>query len=450
MFSVSIFNKKTVFVYATIALFLYSAVTYLSQINIQSAPVDLDYWTNIGMITGFITVGVLVALKFNNVMQNNLLQKKEGYEKLDLIAKRLSVGIVTYNKTYLTYTNDFVQTLSGYTKGELLRIPFIKLIHPEDRAVMVERLAAGTRSSENILNTGHEYRLLRKDGTVRWVYITTVVYTKEKPYFGVSGVVDIQRLKELEYQNLKMKKSESLVRFAGGLAHELNNDLAVLTGSISLVSLFVKRRQIDKAEDVLIRIKEAADEVGKVMRRMIHFAKGGVLQKRTRVVLCNVIHDALAKFSLEYPSVTLTTEIDGVIGETLINIGEIEEVILGMLRNSAEAAGGKCRIVVTAETFVLSGKTAMSNDALNTGEYIKVIIRDNGPGIKESDISRVFDPYYSSKESGKGVGLSMALSVMRLHGGTLTLDSKEGEGVTVTLYFPVVPASEEEKNGTLP
>lgn len=439
LFSVYVFSKRMVFIYTSIGLLLYGGVTFLSEIYIQKHQVGINYWTNLGVVVGFVISSSLIAVKFNELFKKSLLEKKEGYEKLDLIAKKLSIGIITFNRTHLTYVNRFMEVLTGYTKAELLSMPFIKLIHPEESEMLMDRISRSF--NDEAVSKGREYRLIKKDGTIHWIYITTGIYRENNSYLGISGVIDIQRFNELEQQNIRMKKSELLSRFAGGLAHELNNDLSALVGSISLASRYLTNNKIEKAEASLVSVKEAVDRVKGITNRIIYFAKGGVAGHKTLVNPRSVIENVLEKFKNEYPSASVTTRINAVLNETKINIAEVENALLGILKNSMEASGNGSTIMVSAENIVIKDKITLADDVLTPGEYIRLMIKDNGPGILPDEITKVLDPYYSSKESGKGLGLSLALSVMRLHGGTLALDSDGERGLAVHMYIPADPPS---------
>ncbi len=437
LFSVYIFKKRTVFIYTGVALVLYGGITFFSEMYVQKQQVGINYWTNLGVVVGFVISSSLMAVKFNELFKKSLLEKKEGYEKLDLIAKKLFLGIITFNKTHLTYVNNFMEVLTGYTKEELLSMPFIKLIHPEERDLLMDRISRSF--NDEAVSRGREYRLIKKDRSSHWIYITTGIYRDNNSYLGISGVIDIQRFKELEQQNIRMRKSDLLSRFAGGLAHELNNDLSALVGNVSLASRYLNNSKIEQAEASLVSVNEAVDRVRGIMNRIIYFAKGGVAGHTTLENPRSVIENVLEKFQSEYPSASVKTRMNAVLNEIEINRAEVENALLGILKNAMEAAGHDGTILVSAENIVLKDKVTVADDVLTPGNYIRLIIKDNGPGILPDEITKVLDPYYSSKESGKGLGLSFALSIMRLHGGTLVLDSDGESGLTVHMYLPADP-----------
>lgn len=248
---------------------------------------------------------------------------------------------------------------------------------------------------------------------------------------GVSAFFrDITERKRAEGDRLTTGKLESLGTLAGGIAHDLNNILTVISGNIGLA-------QLEATGDnkplfhCLSKAAQAAQQAAHVSSQLLTFSKGGSPQKKVLAMsdlLVKSTHFALHGSNLreevDIPPDLWHCEVDGT---------QIEQVINALVINAREAMPDGGTVEVTARNVQLDNKT---RSLLAAGRYVKVTVADQGRGVPESMASRIFDPYFTSKPASSGLGLSISFSVIKKHGGLLHLESSSDKGAVFALYLP--------------
>ena len=253
-------------------------------------------------------------------------------------------------------------------------------------------------------------------------------------YPGGSGVSvffrDMTERKRNEEERLTTSKLESLGTLAGGIAHDLNNILTVISGNIGLA-------QVEASPDAgslllyLSKADQAAQHAAHLSSQLLTFSKGGAPLKRV-VSISGVLSHA-AEFSLYGSNLRADIDIPVDLWKSEVDPGQIEQVVNALLLNAREAMphGGTVRIA--AHNVVLEEK---AGTPLPAGRYIKVMIADRGEGIPKDLATKIFDPYFTNKPTGSGLGLSISYSIVKKHGGILQLENSSREGSTFSFYLP--------------
>ena len=253
-------------------------------------------------------------------------------------------------------------------------------------------------------------------------------------YPGGSGVSvffrDTTERKRNEEERLTTSKLESLGTLAGGIAHDLNNILTVISGNIGLA-------QVEASPDAgslllfLSKAGQAAEHAAHLSGQLLTFSKGGAPLKRV-VSVSGVLAHA-AEFSLYGSNLRADIDIPVDLWKSEVDPGQIEQVVNALLLNAREAMphGGTVRI--SAHNVVLKEK---GGTPLPAGRYIKVMIADRGEGVPEDLATKIFDPYFTNKPTGSGLGLSISYSIVKKHGGILQLENSSREGSTFSFYLP--------------
>ncbi len=245
-------------------------------------------------------------------------------------------------------------------------------------------------------------------------------------------------------EHLNAAKLEALGVLAGGIAHDLNNIMMCISLNLELIRLQASRGAVDqeRISDALRNVVRASD----LSKRLLTFAKGGdpVL---TRLNLEEVIRSALA-LSLTGSNLKPVFEFAPGLPPVLGDQGQLTQVIDHLVINARDATpkGGSLYIS-------LSPVQVQSGDAplLSPGSYLKLEVRDEGCGISRENMGRIFDPYFTTKPSGSGIGLATCFSTVRRHGGSITVASELGKGTTFTILLPTAtemaaPANEKTRN----
>lgn len=237
----------------------------------------------------------------------------------------------------------------------------------------------------------------------------------------------IARTRELEESQERLRHSERLASIgtlAAGVAHEIRNPL----NSILLASQYLLRYKPGLDEMVakgLNSISSEAQRCGKIIKSILLFAKSEKTIKTTHD-LNAVIRDAVElgkSYVQQYPSLSIDLKLASALPPVMINQTEIEQVLLNLISNAAEAASGNVRVEIITD---------------RVGDSVRFIVRDNGPGMSTEVVKRVFDPFFSTKrqQGNTGLGLSLSHGIVSEHGGTMTVESLPGKGTTFTINLP--------------
>jgi PAS domain S-box-containing protein len=253
-------------------------------------------------------------------------------------------------------------------------------------------------------------------------------------YPGGSGVSvffrDTTERKRNEEERLTTSKLESLGTLAGGISHDLNNILTVISGNIGLA-------QVEAPPDAgsllsfLSKAGQAAQHAAHLSSQLLTFSKGGAPLKRV-VSISGVLGHA-AEFSLYGSNLRADIDIPVDLWKSEVDPGQIEQVVNALLLNAREAMPDGGTVRISAHNVVLEEK---AGTPLPAGRYIKVMIADRGEGIPEELATKIFDPYFTNKPTGSGLGLSISYSIVKKHGGILHLENSSREGSTFTFYLP--------------
>ncbi len=239
----------------------------------------------------------------------------------------------------------------------------------------------------------------------------------------------MERQARLEAEVQRAARLESLGVLAGGIAHDFNNLLTVVIGNLSLAMLDAK--VAEAAGGFLREIEQAAFRARDLTQQLLTFAKGGN-PVRTTVALPEIVRDA-ADSMLHGSSVRCDFEVGPGLWSANVDKDQITRTIQNLALNAVEAmpGGGTIRISLANEKIAAGARAALA-----AGRYVRVAIADSGVGIKPEILSRVFDPYFSTKKAGGGLGLATVYSIVNRHGGRIEVESTPGHGATFTLWLP--------------
>ena len=325
--------------------------------------------------------------------------------------------------------NKYGENVIGYTADEISVSNPLDFIVEQDRGLV-------NKTIKDTFDKGYssvESTLVTKRGEKIPFYFTGIRVMIDDVPCILSIAIDISERKKIEYELEKLRRLESIGILASGVAHDFNNLLTGILGNISLVKQYLD------SEDMIFKRLSTAErsclEAREITSRLITFSKGGEpVKKVTRVqqllkeAHCPLIKDTNITFEYNLPDNLYPVEIDE---------GQIRNVIINILTNAAEAMPEGGKIDISAANLEITEK---DNLPIKEGSYVKVSIRDRGRGIQVEEISRIFDPYFSTKErgvkKGMGLGLTICHSIIRKHEGFITVESMPGAGTTFHLYLP--------------
>jgi signal transduction histidine kinase/ActR/RegA family two-component response regulator len=254
---------------------------------------------------------------------------------------------------------------------------------------------------------------------------------------------DKEASRRIEQEALKAQKLESLGVLAGGIAHDFNNLLTGIMGNISLAKMHVQKD--NKASARLEEAERASERARDLTQQLLTFSKGGAPVKKTASI-AQLVKDS-ASFATHGSNVRCEFSLPDALWPVSVDQGQISQVINNLIINADQAmpSGGKIRV---------AGKnvTIKPGDMfpLKEGNYVSISVIDQGVGIDEENLRKIFDPYFTTKEKGSGLGLATVYSILKNHGGYVDVASKTGEGTTFTVYLPAsdsVPETESKSEG---
>ena len=285
---------------------------------------------------------------------------------------------------------------------------------------------------------GRELRRLRKDGTAIDISVFTApLYDAQGQITGVMALnSDITESKRLKEQLLQSQKMEVVGRLAGGVAHDFNNLLTAITGYSELVLNFMD--EDNPLRQDVAEIRKAGDRAASLTRQLLAFSRKQVLQPKV-LDLNKVVENLGNMLQRLLPSdIELVISPAPNLGRVMADPGQIEQVILNLAINARDAMPQGGKLTITTGNVNLDDSHARSLMDVEPGPYVIMNVSDTGCGMDPETRSHIFEPFYTTKETGKGtgLGLSTVYGIVKQSGGHIAVQSKPGDGSTFKIYLP--------------
>ena len=354
---------------------------------------------------------------------------KESEERFRNMAELLPEPIFESNlEQVVTYANLRAFELFGFTEEDFAKgVCATDLFAPEELVKVAENTAAQFRGEKT---THTEYRCLKKDGSSFQALFHVAPIVKDGKPCGLRGiVVDLTEQKRAEEEILKLRKLESVGVLAGGIAHDFNNLLAGLFGNIEMAKRFLSDE--DKARKYLESAGLSMERATGLTQQLLTFAKGGDPIKET-LSLESVITE-IATFSLRGSNVKPQFNIDPELWLVTADKGQLSQVISNLVINAKQAMPDGGSVSINAGNIETAG-----------GKKVQIVIKDQGVGIAPQHLDKIFDPYFSTKQQGSGLGLASCYSIISKHNGTIVVESELNQGTMFTITLPALEKQNEE------
>ena len=419
---------------------------YLGELARTGAVRDMEAWFRIK--NGDLRLGSLCGAVLEIGGEQCILgtirditEERRAAEQLSAEKERLAVTLRSIGDAVITTDSDgrivlmnpIAEVLTGWSETDAVGRPLMEVFQIVDertRQSCANPVDKVISAGQTVALANHTL-LLAKDGR------EFLIADSGAPILDVQGDIigvvlvfrDTTERQRMEKELLKMEKLRSLGVLAGGIAHDFNNFLTGIIGNLSLAKMDVQpghpvSRALGEMEKAALRAKD-------LTQQLLTFSKGGAPVKQiTRID--DLVRES-AQFALRGSNVRCEFTIDDDLRPADVDDGQIAQVVHNLTINADQAMpdGG----VVTIRGLNIS--LAPGNPyALDPGDYVQLCIRDQGTGIKQEHLKKVFDPYFTTKQKGSGLGLAVAYSIIARHDGQLTVDSTLGEGTTFTLLLP--------------
>jgi len=359
----------------------------------------------------------------------------EERERLAVTLRSINEGVITSDMSgRIVFLNAAAGRLIGRSKeqavGRLLS-EVIHIIHEEGGTGNLDTLLDTALTRDRMIELAAASTLVSLDGTTRIVSSSvSPLHDRTGTISGVALVLrDITEKKALENELFKVQKLESLGLLAGGIAHDFNNLLTAILGNISLAKCLIPPESTVRSR--LAQAEKASDRAADLARQLLTFARGGVPVKKS-VAPARLLSEA-ANFALHGTNVSCEYTLPDTLWPVEADPGQINQVVNNLVINAVQAMPDGGRIHIGAENVLLSHKGPIP---LRSGRYVRIAVEDSGIGIAEEIRQQIFDPYFTTKPYGNGLGLSTTYSIVRNHGGHITVESAPGNGTTFLVYLP--------------
>ncbi len=342
------------------------------------------------------------------------------------------VGIGSLQNWKLSGANESFYKLTDLSPEELLGRElsplFVSQIEYNRLQEQVQR--ALVRQDVVVLET----RWRRRHHEARDIFLKFAAVADGHSADLVFAAMDISDLKKMEQERLRIDKLESLGILAGGIAHDFNNILTVILGNIELVGMELK--QDGKFQKYLAEADEACRRAQHLAKQLLTFAKGGMPLKKP-VDPGILVHDVLP-LALSGSQSSVEMCIDEDLWPVEVDEDQIHQVLNNILINADQAMPTGGQITVAVQNCLV---TAALGLPLAEGRYVRISITDEGVGISPKDLEKIFDPYFTTKQLGNGLGLTAAYSIVKNHLGHISVESRVGKGSCFRIYLPMSPVA---------
>ena len=371
------------------------------------------------------------------------LALRQSEERFKFVARAVSDVVWDWDlKTNALWWNDGFLTTFGFLAGEIE--PSVEAwtsrIHPDERNRVVESMSRAIEGA--VESWSSEYRLRRKDGSYTSVQDRGYILRNEsgKGVRMVGGMRDLTEQKKMEAQQLRAQRVESIGTLAGGIAHDLNNVLAPIMMSIELLQMdsVDDPRRTKILDTIYVSCRRGAD----IVRQVLSFAHG-LDGKRIAIQLRPQIDDLKTIIGETFPrNIKIVSNVPGNIWRVTGDPTQLHQILLNLAVNARDAMPHGGTLTLSAANTTIDAQFAATSQEAKVGHYVMLQVTDTGLGIPPEVRDRIFEPFFTTKEIGKGTGIGLAtvLTVVRNHGGFLSVESEVGRGSSFKVYLPADPA----------
>ncbi len=380
---------------------------------------------------------LLMAERYHEELSKEIMERRRTAEDLRKSEEKYRNIIETIQDGYyetdtagnFVSFNDNICEIMGYPRQELQHINYRQLVDDENAYKVYSEFSRICEGEPPRKILDHE--ITRKDGTKRDVTISiSLVKDSSGRPTGFRGICrDITERKRAVNHFARMEKLESIGILAGGIAHDFNNILTSILGNIALAR--ITAQSPDKITRRLEEAEKAIDRAKDLTQPLLTFSRGGAPVKQTASI-SEMVRDT-CEFAGRGSNVRCEFSIPDDISSVDVDMGQISQVISNLIINSEQAMPDGGVIDVRLENVSVNRDEL----PLKEGKFLKLTIQDHGIGIPAKILPKIFDPYFTTKQKGSGLGLASAYSIIKSHDGLVTVESEPGIGTAFHIYLPV-------------
>jgi two-component system, cell cycle sensor histidine kinase and response regulator CckA len=388
----------------------------------------------------------------NNALKNEIQERRkfevrlrQERDRLGTITTTIGAGLAVISRKYRTlWANQIFKDTFGDVKGHLC----YKVCYQRERNCDV----CGARMvfEQGYEKVIHEQKHLDSQGNPVWFQIITtpIRYTDGRIRAALELVLPITERKLAESARQRMsekleeaRKTEAIATLAGGIAHQFNNALAVISGNVELLDY-------DYQHDAGIRtfslpISDATNRMVQLTNQLLAYAQGGKYKDRPND-LSSVTETTVSLIEHTIaPEIRVIMSLEPNLPKVKIDVTQIQMVISSIVANAAEAIRGNGQIIVSCSKITINNDNYVHYEGIPPGGYVVLSVVDDGVGMDVKTIKRVFEPFFTTKFQGRGLGMAAVFGIIRNHGGYIKVNSQADLGTEVQIYFPALATAED-------
>lgn len=351
-----------------------------------------------------------------------LMQGEERYRRL---VEQLPDAVFIHSGGIFSFMNR--------TAAQLLGAPEPEILYGRPMNDFIRFRDPGSCTDTAVI----EDILVRLDGSKVPVEMLCIKYNYQGMESVLAIVRDISDRKRMQDELIRAQKLESLGVLAGGIAHDFNNILTGILGNLSLATARLSPGHI--ISKYLVDCEKATVRAGNLTQQLLTFARGGDPVKKL-IDSATLIREN-ASFVLRGSNVRCRVELPDDLWNVEADSGQLSQALHNVLVNAAQAMPQGGEVIVRAANETLE---AENSHRLCAGHYLRIEVEDHGCGIPAENLARIFDPYFTTRETGSGLGLASVYSITRRHGGAVEVASTVGTGTTITIRIPALPGQQPQ------
>ncbi len=364
-------------------------------------------------------------------------------ERLSVTLRSIGDGVITTDRQgRVVLINKVAETLTGWTQNEAQGKPLetiFNIIHEFTRQPCEDPVKK-VLSTGQIIELANHTMLIARNGTERVIEDSGApIKDKNNEIIGVVLVFrDMTEKQKLLETIQRTAKLDSIGVLAGGIAHDFNNLVSGIFGYVDMACEYTNEEKVLRC---LSKVSNSIDRAKGLTQQLLTFAKGGVPVKKVSALFPFIQESA--QFALSGSNALCKVDVPDDLWMCDYDSNQIGQVVDNLIINAKQAMPDGGLVEISAENIIIH---ASKHSILTPGKYVKLAFKDQGVGMPKEMLNRIFDPFYTTKSSGHGLGLATCYSIISKHGGHIEVESQPGKGSTFLVYLP----ASEQASSTLP
>ena len=362
-----------------------------------------------------------------------LAQSETRYREL---VAQLPTGICEIDpELRITYINPAGLRLIGYDDAELRQgIRLNQVVDELDEEDARQWLA---QFADNDAAKSASVRLKRKDGALVDVIVNcTTVYHRDRTVSIQASLTDVTEMNRMHQKLQQANKMEAIAVLAGGMAHKVNNLLMGVVGHLELMKMIAAERRL-KAEE-FARVFDNCESIAELIQKLLAYARGGRYQSQP-IDVAEFVQHVLEEQTEPYgKDIAFSPDFPSGLPRVSADPTQLQMVVSSVVDNAVEAIEESGRIDIALHSVEVDKEQCREMPGMIPGHYVRFTVRDTGKGMDAETLRRIFEPFYTHKFTGRGLGMPAVYGIVKNHGGWIGVDSKPGQGTTVEIYLPAL------------